>query len=431
MLTQHPQCVPFLDLPETVTGTDMYGWTDYAERHGQIELLSLLRSDFRDPIYPAIYDAIRFGNLHELRRLFSEHPRYAHDVQGGISSWLKDAAGYGQTAVAETLVSMGADVNARLPFGDTILKSGIQSGHAEMVEWLLSRGVVVNGPDPDGDRFIIFAISREPEEVALSIVKLLVEHGVDVNQAFTVFGDKTKTFTALEWAKGKPSIVAYLKSKGAVERTKKPAEKSSPKTLAEEVVAYFDEHFGPPRPQAQIEIVPSEPRIAIHVIPADEGRKNVTLFTTGMSEHAMQVPDGTDEFRFAELFMQLPGDWPTDQKSLSNIKYAWPLQWLRSVAQYPHQNETWLGGPVTIIANEDPPQPLAPGLRFTSLLVMADQTFTSRDGRTIYLYRLTPLYTEERDLELKQGIGALLRAFDKFEISSVVDLNRPNVALKT
>lgn len=427
LLTDHPECRVFLDLPETVASSGLEAWSDYAEKYGHRDFASMLNGEFADPVLRGICDAVSLGDVEGLRRFFEAHPRYIRLCGDGLEERLIDAAYFGHINVAGMMLEMGADINHRRFRTDTALSSAIGFAGPEMVEFLLRRGA-----DPKiASRPIIGAINREPEDLALRLVQLLVEYGADVNQEFDIFGDATKTFTALEWAHGKPSIIAYLKSKGAIERTKNLPGKATPKTLAEEVVAYFDEHFGPPRPQAQIEIVPSEPRIAIHLIPAAEDRKHVTLFTTGMSKHAMQVPDGTDDFRFAELFMQLPGDWPTDQKSLSNLKHAWPLQWLRSVAQYPRQNQTWLGGPVTIIANEDPPQPLAPGLRFTSLLVMADQTFTSRDGRTIYLYRLTPLYTEERALEIKEGIGALLRAFDKFEISSVVDLNRPNVALQS
>lgn len=428
LLTQYPQFVPFLDLPETVTGTEIYGWTDYAERHGQRELLSLLRSEFRDPIYPAIYDAIRFGDVRELRQLFNEHPRYVYGVQSGINSWLKDAADYAQIEVAEMLVAMGADVNSRLPFGATPLRAAIRSGKPEMVEWMLSHGAAVDSEDRGDDRLLISAIDTEPEEVALRIVDLLTQRGADVNRAYTIFDDENNTYTALEWAAGKPKVAQYLRSKGAVERKRKPAAKEPPANLTEEIIAYFEKHFGLPQPQAQIEIVPTEPPIAIHVIPATDNRKSVTLFTTGMSKEPMRVPTETDNFRFAELFIQLPANWPTDHKALSNGQSSWPIHWLRSIAKYPHQNQTWLGGPVTIIANGDRPEPLGPGLNFTSLLVMADREFTSRDGRKVYLYRLTPLYTEERELEIKQGIGALLRAFDENDVPSIVDLGRPSVA---
>ncbi len=61
-------------------------------------------------------------------------------------------------------------------------------------------------------------------------------------------------------------------------------------------------------------------------------------------------------------------------------------------------------------------------------MLFADQKTSTPDGQTIRLYRLTPLYTEEHQLEIDKGIGALLRAFDKYDISTVVDVNRKNVA---
>jgi ankyrin repeat protein len=430
LLRQHPECVLFLDLPEAVTGRNVYCWADYAERYGQHKLLPILRSEFRDPTPEAIHDAIRLGDIQKLRQLFAAHPRYVRDEQGGINSWLENAAYYAEIEIAELLVSMGADVNARLSYRGTMLKSSIRSGRPEMVEWLLSRGAVVNGSDPDGDRFLIYAISREPEEVALRLVQLLVEHGAEVNRQYTVFGDKQTTFTALAWAAGKPKVAEYLRSKGAVERETKVPQKRAPKSISEEVVAYFEEHFGPPEPHAQIEIIPTEPAIAVHLIPPTENRKFVTLFTTGMSETPMKVPGGTDDFRFAELFIQLPANWPIDKESLSRPEHGWPITWLRSIATYPHERNSWLGGPVTIIANGEPPEPIGPGLKFTSLLVMVDQNFTSRDGRKIYLYRLMPLYTEERQLEMEKGIAALMRALDKNDIPVVVDLQRPNVTAR-
>jgi uncharacterized protein len=366
----------------------------------------------------------------EVRQLFHDHPRYARDVKGGISSWLIDTARHGHVAIAEMLVSMGAAINARSQFGSTALGRAIGSGSIEMVAWLLSHGAAISGPELDDDRLLISAINREPEEFALQLVQLLVEHGAAVNREYTVFGDKNNRFTALEWAAGKPSVAEYLRSKGAVDRPPKESSMTTPKNLSEEIAAYFGERFGAAQPQAQIEIVPTDPPIAIHLIPASDDRKHVTLFTTGMSEQAMTVPEGTDDFRFAELFIQLPGNWPIDKQSLASQKHGWPIHWLRSIAKYPHQHDTWLGGPVTIIANGDPPEPLAPGLKFTSLLVMADQQFTTNDGRTIYLYRLLPLYTEERNLEIQEGVAALMRALDAADISFVVDLARPNVALK-
>ncbi len=62
---------------------------------------------------------------------------------------------------------------------------------------------------------------------------------------------------------------------------------------------------------------------------------------------------------------------------------------------------------------------------------MVGYSFTTDDGRTIQIYRLLPLYSEERALEMSQGVAELMRRFDKHDISTTVDLKRVNVALKS
>ena len=124
----------------------------------------------------------------------------------------------------------------------------------------------------------------------------------------------------------------------------------------------------------------------------------------------------------------MPAFWPLDKAHLEQHPNSfWPFEWLRKIAAYPHANKTWLGGPATIIANDDPPEPLAPKLKFTSLLALAEKQFTRTNGDLIRLYRLLPLYTEERDLEIREGIGALMNALDDNSIPFVVDLKRKNV----
>ena len=266
------------------------------------------------------------------------------------------------------------------------------------------------------------------EEEILAIVKLLVEHGVDVNRVYEIYGDPNNTFTALEWASGRPAIEAYLRSKGAVDRVK-PAPEVDAENPAAAVEAYFDENFGSVWKKSLGEIVPSsDVPVRIHIIPAAKDRNHVTLFTTGMSARPMTVPDGGEEYALAELFIQLPATWPMTKVALADPRHGWPFHWLRSVAAYPHQNGTWLGGPATVIANGDPPEPLGPGVRFTCLFLMAERTVDLPDGRTVQLYRLTPLFTDERNLELKEGLPALIQAFDKANLPFVVDPNRKSVA---
>ena len=192
--------------------------------------------------------------------------------------------------------------------------------------------------------------------------------------------------------------------------------------VRDEVISYFGKHHGPVEPLAQVEIVPSTwPPISVHAIKSGVGRDYLTLFTTGMSDEPMEVPEGNDDFRYAELFIQLPPGWRFE---LDHPEIPWILEWLRRVPGFIHGEKTWLGGPFTLFANSEPPEPLAEHVPFTTLLMIAKENFTASDGRIVQLYHLTPIYTVERDLEKRCGLAALMRAFDRENVSFVVDLNR-------
>jgi len=119
-------------------------------------------------------------------------------------------------------------------------------------------------------------------------------------------------------------------------------------------------------------------------------------------------------------------------QDLRDPNNSWPIEWLRRIARYPHENDTWLGGTSAVIANGDPPESLAPNTRLSCLLAVVETGNLGElrlpDGRHVTFYFLYPLYTEERDLEDEKGIEHLLRLFHQYEISTVVDVRRLNVA---
>jgi hypothetical protein len=201
------------------------------------------------------------------------------------------------------------------------------------------------------------------------------------------------------------------------------------KKAHDDIIRHMERHFGPVQEQALIEIVPTL-GVAINVIPARPHQNPLILFTTGMSDRPQTVPAGADEYRYTELFVRLPGDWPTTQAALRDDNYFWPFKWLRQIAAYPHDNDTWLGGPFPIIANDEPPQPLAPNTKLSCLLLLRETgeegTVACQDGRQVALYSLIPLYTEERDLEMAQGIRGLFQALQSRGVSFVVEPGRVN-----
>ena len=333
------------------------------------------------------------------------------------------------------LLDLGIDPNVTTENRpDGPLSSAMERGGVEVIRLLLQRGA-----NPNVGRSLIGAINSDSESAER--VRLLVEHGADVNQCFP-FGDEDgPIFNALSWAMdaGKQDIVDYLQSHGAVMPDEAPTPAPVPKTAAapvdsrQRIIAHFERHFGPVRPQAVREIVPCDPPLLVHAVPPTVARKSLILFTTGMSARPQTVPAGAEAFRYTELMIHLPADWPLTQAALRDPSHAWPIHWLRRIARNPHESNSWLGGFFAIVSNDEPPKRLAPGNHFVAMLLTAEPNADGRiDGgdRMVQLYTLYPLYLEEKRLEEAAGMEELLRSFARFNISNIVDIRRANVALE-
>ena len=374
--------------------------------------------------------AVDDNQLAIVERLWRAHPELHDAYWNAPPTWLAYACLNCPLEMVELFIRLGVDINHIGKTGGPALECAIQSGRMELVNFLIANGADVNLGRP-----LISAILYDG--AALQFVKRLIVSGISINQTYSIYGDEEDCFSALSFAlmHGKQEIADFLRSHGAKTTEEilgqQPARlRSDAEADADEVIAYFEEHFGPVDPLALVEIVPEGPPITIHVVRAAKDRQCVTLFTTGMSALPMTVPTGNEAFRYAELFLQLPADWPLDAKSLATSRHGWPIQWLRSSARYPNLHQTWLGGPTTIIANGEPPEPLAPEVKFTSLFLIAERDFPRSDGETVQLYRLLPLYTEERELEIQSGLPALMLAFDALSLPFLIDIHRPNAALQ-
>lgn len=375
-----------------------------------------------------IDEIIRTGDVENLKKIFTEYPEMLHrGSRDGGDSWLSTAAQNHRLDMARVLLDLGVDIHQGSYFApdENALFAALVAKDFEMVEFLLEHGA-----NAKQYKTVISAIGSKKR--ALDMVKLLEKHGADLHEVFMneLSNEPMNALsTALDW--GKEVVAEYLRSRGCV--LPSPAGAPEDAVLAEvvpdiedEVLDYFRQHFGPVQKLSLIEIVPSGISVAVHFIPPSAERRHITLFTTGLASHPMPTPEGMEQYSRAELFIQLPADWK--YQDYSDPNFGWPHYWLRSMAQHPGQHDTWLGGAVTVVDNEGPPRPLVPNTRFNSLLLMAERDFVSHEGHTVQLYRMTPLYPEERDLERREGIPPLLRAFDRKSIPFIVDLHRPNVA---
>jgi hypothetical protein len=200
----------------------------------------------------------------------------------------------------------------------------------------------------------------------------------------------------------------------------------------DEIEQHFEKYFGKPG-MVFHELVSDLVHIDVHQIAPTEERNWWTLFTTGMSARPMKVPAGAEDWRFAELVLQLPPDWKLDEESFKNERWYWPVRWMKQLARLPHQYDTWLGGYHTI-PNGDPPRPFAAETRFCCWFlwpIIADepaQAVRLGDGRVVHLLTMHALLPSEMKLKLDGGGEALIRAMDQAELSEVLDVTRKPIA---
>ncbi len=374
-----------------------------------------------------MYEAMQRRDYAEFKRLWQAHPEYRR-YDDGLDMWFNFAARGGHLPLVEWLVSNGTDVNEpsandSVPSPEGVIDGAASEGHLEVVRWLLDHGAKVNFEVEGQTR--CFALTGAVFSGHLEVVKLLVERGADVN-AF--WAEMTPLSYALMY--NQDEIAAYLRSVGA----KEPHELVQPDLSQSRasIVKHFEKH----RNQTALalalqEVVPGDPPITINVIPPSPGWGGQTLFTVGMSHRPLNLIGGGQGF--TELAIYLPADWPLTKDALADPRWSWPITWLRRIARYPHQTGSWPSGPSVVFANEEPPQPLAPNTKLTCLMCLADfgdfGQITLPDHRLVQVYSIYPLYTEERDLEKREGTMALIERFQKHHVSRTVDVNRPNVAL--
>jgi hypothetical protein len=181
------------------------------------------------------------------------------------------------------------------------------------------------------------------------------------------------------------------------------------------------------------ELVSDLVHVDVHVVLPRPERDFYTLVTSGMSEAPMRTPRGV--LIQAELVIALPPDWPLSREALSDENHYWPVRWLKELARFPHEYDTWLDRGHTV-PNGDPPEPFAPGTGFCCMLLgpprIAPEAFdvlTVSETRKIEFFCLYPLYREEVDFALRKGADVLFELLQDAGVSEIVDLGRRNTCV--
>ena len=202
----------------------------------------------------------------------------------------------------------------------------------------------------------------------------------------------------------------------------------------EDIEAHLEKHVGKVE-TVYHEIISDLVHLDVLWVPATAERPYHLLVTSGVSDEPMKVPEGMEKFKHVELLMALPADWPMTEDAFKDEANYWPVRWLKMIGRLPHEYETWIGWGHTM-PNGDPAAPIADtkfiGVMLTPPYGISPDFFqlATKSGETISFYMLVPLFQEEMDMKLKEGVEGLEQRLEKAGVGLVLDVNRPNVVAK-
>jgi hypothetical protein len=178
------------------------------------------------------------------------------------------------------------------------------------------------------------------------------------------------------------------------------------------IVAHITKHVGKPS-YVFHEIYSELVHVDIHVVPPTKKRPSWLLITSGMSDRPMHTPQEAKHLRFAELAIALPKWWKLDERALKSERWYWPIRWMKVLARFPHEFETWFCYLHTVPMSEEFP---APGTKFAGVLFWADSEFpekfwklpVAKTKKIIHFLSPLPIYEEEMALRLKENSETLI-----------------------
>lgn len=176
--------------------------------------------------------------------------------------------------------------------------------------------------------------------------------------------------------------------------------------------------------------------LEIAIIPPRPEHNYYTLATVGLGAHRMNVPEDEPqaELERAELLINLPPDWPLTDEAINEAfneeRYFWPVRLLRQIARLPIIDNTFLDWG-HLVRNGG--EAYAESTRLCSVLLLSPGVFGEASyscalpgGETVNFYQLIPLYQEELDFVLENGLAEFLEQAPA-ELLAVIGPERPSI----
>lgn len=206
----------------------------------------------------------------------------------------------------------------------------------------------------------------------------------------------------------------------------------------EEIVRHMEGVFPGREISVLHEIMSELVHIDVYLMHPSEREPFYVLFTGGMSDLAMTLPEDLlpqyQHLERAEVMIFLPADW--NIRGIGGVaadtaqRDYWPVGLLKSLARFPHEYDTWLGHGHSMPNGEDyTPYDESTALCGVVLTGLRDDIglMSARDGTPVNFYMAVPVYREEMEYKLEHGADALLDKIVELPGNPfVVDIDRLN-----
>ena len=244
-----------------------------------------------------------------------------------------------------------------------------------------------------------------------------------------MFGRKKKD---KEFSKDGTEILRYEESK---QDEWTPAAES---LYMENIEAHFNLCFPNRSTSVLHEILSDLVHIDIHIMEPPTKEDFWVVFTTGMSDLPMTMPQGIenpDEWNRAELVMFLPPEWNPENATDTSTEVPHedfiPISTLKFLARMPHYYESWLGNGHTV-PNGAEYTPFIEGSEMGGVVLLDcldDKAYRTiaKDGTIINFYVVVPLSRAETEHKLEHGLEALLQKMDEHEVGIEFNMNRKSI----
>ncbi len=165
--------------------------------------------------------------------------------------------------------------------------------------------------------------------------------------------------------------------------------------------------------------------VDIIIIPPSPLQNFYKLITEGIGAFKMNTPNELKKFELER--MELIAYFPPNWNMKIDKRYGWIISSMKILGRFPLDQRTIIGfGNTMAYYNKSRDNNFCATLLIPASSNNKELNFKFDEKGKINFYQIIPLYEEELNYKLDNGVEALLDIFEKNNLDLAIDFNRPN-----